>query len=90
MDGLLKPGGRGAPGRPMPLSDLPLGKQATVEAVNGSEDLRRRLLEMGFCNRTIVTAIRRAPFGDPIEYSLRGYYVSLRKDEARCVLVAPQ
>jgi hypothetical protein len=36
-----------------------------------------------------VTAIRRAPLGDPIEFFLRGYYVSLRTEEARCVLVSP-
>lgn len=88
MDGLLKPR-RTASAKPtLPLSELPVGRSATVESVSGSEDLRRRLLEMGFCNRALVTTIRRAPFGDPVEYSLRGYYVSLRKDEARCVLVA--
>jgi len=71
-----------------PLSGLPPGTVAIVESVHGATDLRRRLLEMGFCNRTMVTAIRRAPLGDPIEFFLRGYYVSLRTEEARCVLVS--
>jgi len=72
-----------------PLSELPPSTVAIVESVHGASDLRRRLLEMGFCNRTMVTVIRRAPLGDPIEFFLRGYYVSLRKEEARCVLVSP-
>ena len=72
-----------------PLSELPPWSVAIVESVQGATDLRRRLLEMGFCNRTIVTAIRRAPLGDPLEFFLRGYYVSLRKEEARCILVSP-
>ena len=72
------------------LSDLALRTEGLVDSVRGTSDLRRRLLEMGFCNHARVTVIRRAPLGDPIEYRLRGYYVSLRKAEARCVLVVPQ
>ena len=70
------------------LSDLPLRAAVVVESVDGPEDVCRRLLEMGFCNHATVTAIRRAPLGDPVEFFLRGYYVCLRKEEARCVLVA--
>ena len=50
--------------------------------------LARDERKLGFCNRTTVTAIRRAPLGDPLEFFLRGYYVSLRKEEARCILVS--
>jgi Fe2+ transport system protein FeoA len=70
------------------LSELPLWTEGIVESVQGPADLRRRLLEMGFCNRAEVTPIRRAPLGDPLEFRLRGYYISLRKDEARWVLVS--
>lgn len=69
------------------LSELPVGTRAVVERIEGTGDLFRRLLEMGFCNRARVTVVRRAPLGDPVEYSIRGYSVSLRKDEARCVMV---
>ncbi len=72
------------------LSELPLWTPAVVESVDGPFELRRRLLEMGFCNQTAVTAIRRAPLGDPVAFRLRGYYVSLRKEEAECVLVSAQ
>ena len=72
-----------------PLNELPLGTPAVVESVRGSQELRRRLLEMGFCTRAGVTAVRRAPFGDPIEFLLRGYHISLREVEANCILVVP-
>jgi Fe2+ transport system protein FeoA len=71
------------------LSDLPLSTSGIVESVQGPEEVRRRLLEMGFCNRAPVLAIRRAPLGDPIEFRIRGYNISLRLEEARSVWVVP-
>jgi Fe2+ transport system protein FeoA len=70
------------------LSQLPIGARAQVLRVEGEPDVRRRLLEMGFCNGVSVEVIRRAPLGDPIEFRLRGYHLSLRKDQARHVQVA--
>jgi ferrous iron transport protein A len=43
---------------------------------------------MGFCNGTAVDVVRRAPLGDPIEFRLRGYHLSLREDQARLIAVA--
>jgi ferrous iron transport protein A len=57
--------------------------------VGGDEALRRRLLEMGFCNGACVEVVRRAPLGDPIEFRLRGYHLSLRDDQARHVEIEP-
>ncbi|MGD1278448.1 MAG: FeoA family protein [Tepidisphaeraceae bacterium] len=71
------------------LNELGIGCTARVVSVGGDAELRRRLLEMGFCNGAQVQAIRRAPLGDPIEFSLRGYHLSLRKEQARHVKVAP-
>ena len=82
-------GASGAPGSIQRLCDLPVRGTGIVKSVQGPEDLRRRLLEMGFCNQARVTVIRRAPMGDPIEFRLRGYYVSLRKEEAGFVRVIP-
>jgi Fe2+ transport system protein FeoA len=42
---------------------------------------------MGFCNGARVQVIRKAPLGDPIEYGLRGYHLSLRSDQARHIRV---
>jgi ferrous iron transport protein A len=66
---------------------LQQGCQARVLSVSGDREFRRRLLEMGFCNGVCVEMVRRAPFGDPIEFRLRGYHLSLRYEQARHVLV---
>jgi len=72
-----------------PLSGLAVGSRGRVVCVCGEIDARRRLLEMGFCNGAMVETIRRAPFGDPVEYRLRGYCLSLREQQACCVTVTP-
>jgi Fe2+ transport system protein FeoA len=72
-----------------PLNRLGIGCRGFVHAVGGDPDVRRRLLEMGFCNGAAVEVVRRAPLGDPIEFRLRGYCLSLREDQARFVHVRP-
>ncbi len=69
------------------LSEVPVGGSGRVVGVDGPPELRRRLLEMGFCNGICVDVIRQAPLGDPIEFRLRGYYLSLRREQARHVEV---
>lgn len=69
------------------LSELPVGGTGRVVGVDGPPELRRRLLEMGLCNGIRVDVIRLAPLGDPIEFRLRGYYLSLRREQARHVEV---
>ena len=73
--------------RTCPLNRLGVGCAGRVATVGGDRDVRRRLLEMGFCNGTCVEAVRRAPMGDPIEFRLRGYLLSLREEQARLVEV---
>lgn len=73
-----------------PLSELPIGQSGTVVSVGGDRELRRRLLEMGFCNGATVQTVRRAPLGDPIEFRLRGYLLSLRSEQARHVMIRPE
>ena len=70
------------------LSRLAVGECGQVLSVAGDPDVRRRLLEMGFCNGATVEVIRRAPLGDPIEFRLRGYHLSLRGDQASHVTIA--
>ena len=71
------------------LNKLGVGCRGSVVAVGGDPEVRRRLLEMGFCNGTGVEVIRRAPLGDPIEFRLRGYHLSLRDEQARLVQIMP-
>jgi len=71
------------------LHQLGIGCRGNVLGVQGDPDLRRRLLEMGFCNGASVEVVRRAPLGDPIEFRLRGYHLSLREEQARFVQIVP-
>ena len=75
------------PGRTCSLDCLAIGCSGLVSEVRGDQEFRRRLLEMGFCNSAQVEVVRRAPFGDPIEFRLRGYCLSLRNEQARNVIV---
>jgi Fe2+ transport system protein FeoA len=70
------------------LHELGIGCRGTVLSVGGDRDLRRRLLEMGFCTGVQVEVVRRAPLGDPIEFRLRGYHLSLRDEQAKYVQIA--
>jgi len=69
------------------LNKLGIGCRGCVVSVGGDDEVRRRLLEMGFCNGASVEVIRRAPLGDPIEFRLRGYHLSLRDEQAKHVQV---
>ncbi len=69
------------------LSDISPGNSAIVEEVLGDDSLSMRIMEMGFVEGIPVKVIGYAPMGDPIEVELRGYRLSLRKDEARRVTV---
>ena len=71
-----------------PLNQLAIGCGGVVVSVAGEVDVRRRLLEMGFCNGAHVEVIRRAPLGDPIEFRLRGYHLSLRDEQAKYVQIS--
>ena len=71
----------------MTLDKLPVGEQAIITAVGGAGALRLRLLDRGVIPRTKVTVTRRAPMGDPIELSIRGYRLSLRLEDAKSVEV---
>jgi len=69
------------------LSDLRPGERACVTGVAGSGPLRGRLLEMGFVAGTELRVVRLAPLADPMEVELHGYHLSLRRADARTVLV---
>lgn len=65
------------------LDSLKAGDKGKVAKLGGPSDVRRRLMEMGLTPGTPVQVIRFAPLGDPIDIQVRGYHLSLRKDEAR-------
>nr|WP_325186192.1 FeoA family protein [uncultured Oscillibacter sp.] len=71
----------------MTLDLLPLGQEAVITAVGGEGALRCRLLDMGLIPRTAIRVEKVAPLGDPIELRVRGYALSLRKEDARNIQV---
>lgn len=73
---------------PETLRDMRPGDRAVVVKVNGEGALRRRLFDMGITPGAEVLVRKFAPLGDPVEITLRGYELSLRKTEAEAVLVS--
>lgn len=71
----------------MTLDILPLGQNAVITSVGGEGPLRCRLLDMGLIPNTTVRVEKVAPLGDPIELRVRGYALSLRKEDARNIEV---
>ena len=66
----------------MTLDNLAIGESARLITVSGDAALRRHFLDMGLTPGTIVTLIKRAPMGDPLEIFVRGYELTLRKEDA--------
>lgn len=71
------------------LSALKPGESGTIRKVAGEKAVRRRLMDMGVVNGAEVQVKRVAPLGDPIEFIVRGYSLSLRKSEAHTIYVDP-
>lgn len=74
-------------GATLKLSELPIGSQATVRDFPGQGSSFLRLREMGVLAGTLVTLVRTAPLGDPLEIQVRGYNLTLRRSEAEQVTV---
>lgn len=71
----------------MTLDELEISVPSKIVAVNGQGALRDRLLDMGLTPRTEVRIRKVAPMGDPIEITLRGYELTLRKEDAQMIEV---
>ena len=71
----------------MTLDKLPLGQEAVITAVGGEKALRCHLLDMGLTPRTTVRVEKVAPLGDPVEITVRGYELSVRRAEAAIIEV---
>ena len=69
------------------LRNLKVGDRAVVRGLQGDRVIRRRLMDMGLVPGVEVKVSKVAPLGDPVDIELKGYHLSLRKDEAHVVLV---
>lgn len=71
----------------MTLRELKPGQQGRVTSVGTSGSMKRRIMDMGVTPGVEIRVIKVAPLGDPIEVNVRGYELSLRKDEAAQIMV---
>ena len=69
------------------LSEFSIGETGRVTAVSGEGKIRRRLFDMGVTPGAEILLRKKAPLGDPIEVTIRGYELTLRKTEAACVMM---
>lgn len=69
------------------LDQLVKGETGLIKSIGGEGRIRRRLFDMGVTPGAPVLLRKKAPLGDPIEVSIRGYELSLRKEEAKLVSV---
>ena len=69
------------------LDEFKIGETGLIKKVEGEGRLRRRLLDMGVTPNTTVYLRKKAPFGDPIEITIRGYELTLRNSEAQLIVL---
>lgn len=69
------------------LKEVPVGSRATVKRIHGEGSLRRRIMDMGITKGTEIFVRKVAPLGDPVELTVRGYELSIRKNEAEAIEV---
>ena len=73
----------------MTLASLQLGQRGAVTQIDGTDSIAIRLMEMGVIEGEVIEVVGQAPLGDPLEFSVRGYRLSLRKAEAARVQIEP-
>ena len=69
------------------LKDIKIGETAVVKRLNGEGAVKRRIMDMGITKGTSVYVRKVAPLGDPIEVTVRGFELSLRKADASSIIV---
>ncbi len=70
------------------LRDIPCGQTVRVVKLHGEGAVKRRIMDMGITKGIEVTIRKVAPLGDPVEVTVRGYELSLRKADAQMIEVA--
>jgi ferrous iron transport protein A len=70
------------------LKDVPVGSVVTIKKLNGQGATKKRIMDMGLIKGSRVKVTKVAPLGDPIELTVRGYELSIRKAEAELIEVA--
>ena len=71
----------------MTLGDAKVGSTVVVSKIEGDSAYKRRIMDMGITKGSELYIRKVAPLGDPVEITVRGYELSVRKDDAQCVQV---
>ena len=69
------------------LKDVKVGEEAVVSKLAGEGAIKRRIMDMGVTKGTQIKVKKVAPLGDPIEVTVRGYELSIRKADAQMIIV---
>ena len=69
------------------LNNVKVGKTATIKKINGAGAVKRRIMDMGITKGVEIYVRKVAPLGDPVEVTVRGYELSLRKADAEMICV---
>ncbi len=69
------------------LKDIEIGKEVKVDSVECSENIKRRILDLGIIKGTKIKPVFKSPLGDPTAYEVRGSLISLRDDETKKISV---
>ena len=67
------------------LKDVKVGETVTIKKLNSAGAVKRRIMDMGITKGTSITVRKVAPLGDPIELNVRGYELSVRKEDAEMI-----
>lgn len=70
------------------LREMKVGETAVVKKVNGEGAIKRRIMDMGITKGTEIFIRKVAPLGDPVEVTVRGYELSVRKNDAEMIVMA--
>jgi len=71
----------------MNLDELTPGRKGKIVGIQGASPFKKRLLEMGLVKGEVIEKVKLAPLADPAEYIVKGYHVTLRRKEARDIMV---
>lgn len=70
-----------------PLLEIPVNKKAKIKEIMIDGPIRRRLLDLGLIEDTVIEVLQKSPFGDPIAYSIRGAVIALRSEITSKILI---
>ena len=72
----------------LPLCDINPGEKARVKKILTTGSMRRRLLDIGLINNTLVECVGKSPLGDPAAYLIRGAVIAIRREDSKKIIVS--